>query len=157
MTNNIIIPYLKDLSNYTFRNYFSLDCEKIKNLKIFHNKDYIKWVKIPETSTLDYVSYSLYGTADYWDLLMIINGINPIEDLPKNQDALEKIVDKKIEKYFYKDYFGPKTTKLIEEKREMFLEQENIKNEASRIIKVVRPEKIQAIINEIQLEGLYWK
>lgn len=99
-------------------------------------KDKTLKLKLGEDERLEYISYRLYGTTDYWDSILLLNGITSISYLPVGQDKLESRITKSYNEWL--NIFGKtKTQKQKEEKFEELKEIEIKKNEKYRYIKYI--------------------
>ena len=60
-------------------------------------KEYIQIYQVLEDERLDTISYKLYGTTDYWDMLVLLNDLKCMTDLPVNYDKVENRARQKHE------------------------------------------------------------
>ena len=90
---------------------------------------------------IEVISYNIYRSANYWDFIMITNGIKNQTDLPVNEDILQKRVEKDLADW--DSHFKKFKT---EKQREMFKEKLNqfhfLKNERYRTIRYLNPDLI---------------
>ena len=85
--------------------YYNFDNIRVNNLLISNITDYVTLQEIPDVFTnnniilqktlnddelIDGVSYQLYETTDYWDILLALNKITNISQLPVNYDVVLK-------------------------------------------------------------------
>ena len=110
-------------------------------------KEYIQIYQVLEDERLDTISYKLYGTTDYWDMLVLLNDLKCMTDLPVNYDKVENRARQKHEDWT-KIFGKQKTKEQIASKYEEFLEQEIANNEKYRNFKYID----SSIINRFYLD-----
>ena len=131
-------------NSYKVHNYTNLiDIESI----IAKYKDSIRTTRIEENERLERLSFRLYGTMQFWDLILILNGITSYLQLPTSYD---KVVERAelIYKEWHKELGKNKSDEYKERKRAEFIELENQKNEKYRNIKYIEP----SLIRNFQLD-----
>ena len=112
-------------------------------------KEYIQIYQVLEDERLDTISYKLYGTTDYWDMLVLLNDLKCMTDLPVNYDKVENRARQKHEDWTR--IFGKQKTKeQIASKYEEFLEQEIANNEKYRNFKYIDSSVINRFYLDIQ-------
>lgn len=52
----------------------------------------VEYISIPDDTRLDLISYQYYSTYEYVDLIMLINKITSVFDLPKSSTYLETYI-----------------------------------------------------------------
>ena len=112
-------------------------------------KEYIQIYQVLEDERLDTISYKLYGTTDYWDMLVLLNDLKCMTDLPVNYDKVENRARQKHEDWT-KIFGKQKTKEQIASKYEEFLEQEIANNEKYRNFKYMDSSVINRFYLEIQ-------
>ena len=98
---------------------------------------------------IEVISYNIYRSSDYWDLLLLINNIKDFRKLPVNQDKLEKRLNETYNEWL--DTFGKNKTEP--QKLEKYQELENelfLENEKFRIINYINIDKISEIKAKIK-------
>ena len=131
-------------NSYKVNNYTNLiDIESI----IAKYKDSIRTTRIDENERLERLSFRLYGTAQFWDLILILNGITSYLQLPTSYDKVVERADL-IYKEWDKELGKNKSDEYKERKRAEFIELENQKNEKYRNIKYIEP----SLIRNFQLD-----
>ena len=112
-------------------------------------KEYIQIYQVLEDERLDTISYKIYGTTDYWDMLVLLNDLKCMTDLPVNYDKVENRAREKHEDWTR--IFGKQKTKeQIASKYEEFLEQEIANNEKYRNFKYIDSSVINRFYLDIQ-------
>jgi len=165
--NVLLYPKLESnnyiYEDYTFKNYFKLiDMPESSDL------NYISYIQLADDEKIENISYYTYNTEEYWDLLLLLNGVSPLYDLPKSYDYITKIIEDDIKLYFLTTFnvtisFNAlntitNTTQLAYETRalEMFNEQIIIKqhdNELYRNFKIIQAQKIQDYLSIAKNKG----
>ena len=112
-------------------------------------KEYIQIYQVLEDERLDTISYKLYGTTDYWDMLVLLNDLKCMTDLPVNYDKVENRAREKHEDWT-KIFGKQKTKEQIASKYEEFLEQEIANNEKYRNFKYIDSYVINRFYLDIQ-------
>ena len=112
-------------------------------------KEYIQIYQVLEDERLDTISYKLYGTTDYWDMLVLLNDLKCMTDLPVNYDKVENRARQKHEDWT-KIFEKQKTKEQIASKYEEFLEQEIANNEKYRNFKYIDSSVINRFYLDIQ-------
>ena len=112
-------------------------------------KEYIQIYQVLEDERLDTISYKLYGTTDYWDMLVLLNDLKCMTDLPVNYDKVENRARQKHEEWT-KIFGKQKTKEQIASKYEEFLEQEIANNEKYRNFKYIDSSVINRFYLDIQ-------
>jgi len=101
---------------------------------------------------IEFISQEIYGNARYWDLFFAVNNITSFDELPKDSDIIYERAQERLQseleilklvKYSYSDSDKNNLFKKI-------LEEENIKNEKFRNIKIIQPIDVQKIIKYYQ-------
>jgi len=148
---NTILNYdetLSGTSNGTYINaqdYTSKHFRQLQLLKELKDSEFVEQLELVDDQTIEQVSYILYGTADYWDILVLINTIDPIFDMAYNFDIVSDVADAKLEKY-YNDFSVYINQASKDRLRKAFLDKEVQKNEDKRVIKVIKPTALSEFI-----------
>ena len=138
------IDFKVGVNNYKVNNYTNLiDISPI----IAKYKDSIRTTRIDENERLERLSFRLYGTMHFWDLILILNGITSYLQLPTSYD---KVVERAelIYKEWDRELGKNRSDEYKERKRAEFIELENQKNEKYRNIKYIEP----SLIRNFQLD-----
>lgn len=105
--------------------------------------------QVSNDERIEVISYNIYRSSDYWDLLLLINNIKDFRKFPVNQDKLEKRLNETYNEWL--DTFGKNKTEP--QKLEKYQELENelfLENEKYRIIKYINIDKISEIKAKIK-------
>ncbi|MGI7717451.1 hypothetical protein ACNGMK_09425 [Campylobacter coli] len=140
------------LDNYSFSEANKTEAE-VCNVRDYRSMDYsaiTKYindsntinVKINANDFIESVSNRLYNDPNLWDLLMLINNKDALNDMPYDNDRIADMADELIANYFNnpeKPYQGNVTKQLITEYREYLIDLLTQKNYQNMIIKALDP------------------
>lgn len=142
----------------------SISREKITKLKSFVTLIDSNWIKekqIPNNMTLEKVSYDLYKTTKYWDLLLLLNERMPIWDMPYDFDIISDAGNTAIEE-FETEFYGKRVSErkmwdgLSTRDRIVNSYQDKTSKENNKwsTVKYVDPDHIYDLINLMYQEGI---
>jgi hypothetical protein len=121
------------------------------NLKLDLDEEgkYIEIYRISGTKRLDEISQEIYGKVDHWWIIAQINDINDIIfDIPLNEELLHKIARDRTEDVYGSDVILSENLDAMNyyvgEVEELVAE-----NDAKRVIKVISPRYIGAVLTEV--------
>ena len=98
--------------------------------------EFIKTIQVDEDEKIENISFKLYGTTDYWDMLIILNGMKSMIELPVNYDKVVERAKNKFNKWL-KIFSKLKTQEQKDQKYEDFLNREIDLNEKYRNLKYI--------------------
>lgn len=144
---NTILKYTKsEVDDVIASDYFS------KKISIYDftksHPNLFSSYRLMDDEKLENVSYQLYGTTDYWDMLLMLNDMNPLFDMPYNSDTIINSARSQLDTYFFYTYsHAPlsdvtRNPELIEE----FTTKAETLNERFRYIIIVNPTSLAAFI-----------
>jgi hypothetical protein len=155
LKNSIINFDNRENTKYNFEDYFSIDFNKVSDYINSCPKDWFDWYQLQDNSKLEKVSLDIYGDADYWDILLVINKKLALFEMPYDYDAVMNMVDYKIAEYvkevYKKDIPVNAYNAMLKKLKEKYIAE----NETYRVIKIVRPSKMQAFIQGGYEAGLF--
>jgi len=137
--------------------------EKVKNTTTLNllpdipNKyftdEYILQYKVTDDRLLESISFELYESTDYWDILLILNSMRNMNELPVNYDIVINRADKKISEWKSKGNLLPKnmTDEIIQAKYEEILAEEVELNEKFRYIKYISKEDLSELEADLDI------
>lgn len=105
--------------------------------------------QVSNDERIEVISYNIYESSNFWDLLLLINNIRDWRLLPVNQDKLQAKLNEVYEEWL--EAFGKNKTeeqkeqKLLELTDEIFLE-----NETYRNIKYIKKGKLNELKSKIK-------
>jgi hypothetical protein len=117
----------------------------------FFSNEYLLTKKIQDDTLLEAISFELYETTDYWDVLMIINDMKSMNELPVNYDIILDRVDIKLYKWKKKGNLlsSVMTDEVIDKKYKEILQEEVELNEKFRFIKYISQDSLSELISEL--------
>lgn len=156
MKNTLLNFDQEEVDDYIVSDYFSrklilsdIITEEIKNA-------YFVMHRLEDNDKLERLSYDIYGTTDYWDLLALINYKDPLFGMSYDFENYTSYTDDFIDSY--NDIYSnkPLSESRLAELKEEFYEINRIKNEQNRYIYIVLPSKLQEFLKLIKLAGFVW-
>lgn len=142
--------------NYSIEDYSSFKLNSVYEYVSTCDEDYFDWYQMENDDKIERISYELYGTTEYWDILLLINKKDPLFDMPYNFDTLTSIAEAKVE--VYNDYFAlnydlPESH--IDYMTGKYEETIVTENEKKRILRIVDPTKMQDFIRAGYEKGCF--
>lgn len=105
--------------------------------------------QVSNDERIEVASYNIYESANYWDLLLLINNIRDWRNLPVNQDKLNKKLNEVYNEWL--EVFGKfKPEPVKEEKYKELEESIFLENERYRNIRYIKKEKINELKAKIK-------
>ena len=105
--------------------------------------------QVSNDERIEVASFNIYESANYWDLLLLINNIRDWRELPVNQDKLDKKLNEVYTEWL--EVFGKfKSEPAKEEKYKELEEAIFLGNEKYRHIRYIRKEKINELKAKIK-------
>lgn len=132
-------------TTYIAKDYTSKYFKQIKLLNILNDLTYIDYYELTDNQTIEQVSYILYDTPDYWDILVLINNIDPLFGMTYEFDVISDATDEQLDKY-YKSFSEEILQETKDRLKNIFLKKNLEINENNRRIKVIRPDMITEFI-----------
>lgn len=150
--NNTVLNYnLEELDEFIVSDYFSKKIDLYNILQEFADSgilsEYVQMYRISDDDKLERISYDIYGTTDYWDLLLQINDTQPLFGMPHSLDVIIDSANEYWEKYSKDVYFQPPVNSvvmsaLVNDEIEVSKE----RNESIRFIYIIKPTKLQEFL-----------
>jgi hypothetical protein len=118
----------------------------------YYGDDYILKIKVSDDELLEAISFKIYETTDYWDLLMVFNDITRMNQLPVNHDIVLTRADNKLQEWKAKGVLlnSILSDDIIEAKYQEFLEEVTEENEKFRYINYVSKEDLSELIADLE-------
>lgn len=152
MKNSILNYSTEELDDFIVTDYFSKD---IFINDIFSTlEEYLELYEMDDDDKLERISYEFYGDTNYWDLLLLINNLNPLFQMAYNFDILTDEVTTKIDLYSNVIYSHPPLTP--ERKTAGYnylLDKLTTQNEQNRSIYVVKPNYLNDVLGILKTNG----
>lgn len=116
--------------------------------------DYLDTYRMADNDKLERVSYELYGTPDYWDIILMLNERSPLFDMPYDFDTLSDETSSFINTYANFIYIdAPLDQDRVDALTEEYVNDSLDENETFRYIQVVKPSRISEFILLLKTNG----
>jgi len=149
MKNTILKYDTIGSGSFVSQDYTSKQIHNILSLQELSNTDWIEYIELYDNQTVEQISFLEYGTADFWDLLVVINNIDPLFDMSYEFDILEQITNNKVNKYLA-NYSGVYKQDTFDRLNKLILDEEIAKNEEHRLFKIIKKEKMFDFLNLVK-------
>ena len=123
--------------------------QKIKNVISTMNDAWFSYVLVPQNSTLEKISYDLYESKDYWDILLLVNERMPLFDMYYDYDIISEAGETTLQEYENKVYRKKILSDVRERLRVKMQENYEAENENLKIIKYIKKNYLYDFINFI--------
>jgi len=151
------------LMNNTYLNFEKINTdigrmENITTLNIlpdipekFFTKDYILLKKIEDDVLLEAISFELYKNTNYWDILMVLNGMRSMNELPVNYDIVLLKVERELKGWLEQAnlIYSFLSDEQVNIKYEEILKEEIEKNEKYRNFKYISPTDLSELLADL--------
>ena len=121
--------------------------QKIKNIFLSMNDAWFSYVLVPQNSSLEKISYELYNSKDYWDILLVLNERMPIFDMYYDYDIISEAGETGIQEYEKKVYRKKILSSVRERLRIKLQENQEKENENLKIIKYIKKDYLYDFLN----------
>lgn len=107
MKNSILNFNKRELENLEVSDFFSKDIDILSFLKEYVNdnpgalKNMFVNTVLTDNDKLERISFELFDTADYWDIILMLNYMDPLFSMPYSEDVKDKVSSDYAHKYFY--------------------------------------------------------
>jgi hypothetical protein len=118
----------------------------------FFTESYVVEKKIDDNMRLEYLSFEIWGDTSYWDILMALNGMTSMHDLPVDYDTiLERTEERLLEWRTKTEHLRKNNYNIleVESKREEILNEEIENNEKYRNIKYIEMSNLSELLTEL--------
>ncbi len=148
MTNTILNYTYEELDEFIVSDYFSKKIDLYNILQEFSDAgilaNYMQVYRIADDDKLERISYDIYGTTAYWDLLLQINDKNPLFEMPYSLDTIIDSSEEYWNNYSNLLYFqAPLDTAILQTLIDEEIEKMKEKNEIYRVLYIIKPTKLQ--------------
>ena len=147
MNNTLLIFEKEELDEFIVSNYFSKKTDLYNLLEEFKTSSelstYFSIYQITDNDKLERISYDIYGTSNYWDLLLSLNDKSPLFDMSYDLDTLSTQAEEFWEYYKNVLYFqAPLDSDIIQSLIDEEVEKMKINNEIHRYMYIINPSKL---------------
>lgn len=151
MTNTILNYNLEELDEFIISDYFSKQIDLYNILQEFTEagtlSDYVQLYRIQDDDKIERISYDIYGTTDYWDMLVQLNDKQPLFEMPYNLDALINASSEFWKDYSEMLYFqAPLSDSVLQVLIDAEIEKMKELNEVYRFMYIIKPTKLQEFL-----------
>lgn len=156
MKNSILNYNSLSSKQFTSQYYHSKYFNQIKDIIELKDSSYIETKELMDNQTIENISYILYGTPDYWDILVLINIRDPLFGMTYNFDIIDTASTNVVTK-FMETYSGTGASSVFDKLKKIVLNNYDKLNEEKRTIRVIRPERINdfmKILNSIDFKRM---
>jgi len=107
MTNSYFNYLEKDYNGGSFFDFFTIADIPDK----YETESYFYDYEVSDDVRLESISFDVYGDVNFWDTIVLVNGMISVDELPKNQTYINTIIEEKVQNYYTKFNIDEKTTK----------------------------------------------
>ena len=149
MKNTVQVYNTEELDEFIVSDYFS---KKITVFDLIPDiQDYLTIYKIEDNDKLEKISFDLYKTTDYWDILLMLNDRNPLFEMPYDTNTLTTAYETLKDKYCNNIYVNQPMslvtkTRFSNELLTLF----NNMNESYRYLYVIEPTRMGDFIKVLK-------
>ena len=129
--------------------YDRIKIQKIKDVISSMNEAWFSYVIVPQNTTLEKISYDLYESKDYWDILLLVNERMPLFDMYYDYDIISEAGETSLKEYEEKIYRKKILSEVRERLRVKMQENYEAENENLKIIKYIQKNYIYDFINYV--------
>jgi hypothetical protein len=84
---------------FSIKQYSSIDIDTLHNYLDNIDESWFEYVKIGVDQTIESVLYSYYKSEDYYDLILLLNYRNLLDDIPYSNDKIINDINSDLEEY----------------------------------------------------------
>lgn len=151
---NTVYTFPKEIvGSYNVTDYSRNTCWKIKDFILTQSKDLFEYYDFDENETLEYASFKLYGNENYWDILLAINGEDPLFDMYFSFEAVTDLAKTKISKFESGVYKRPLDLITKEHMLSLWNAEFLALNDKKRSIKIIKPHRMQDFMRILRDNG----
>lgn len=157
MKNTILKFDQEEVDDFIVSNYFSKNISIYSFLTESIKSEYFTTYKILDNDKIERISYEIYGTTDYWDLLLLINDREALCGMTYDFETCTSNVESYINKYEFEIYSNNDISdQRKEELLEEFYEKYKLRNELNRYMYIIKPSKMQDFLKILKMAGFEW-
>lgn len=151
MTNTLLNYTLEELDEFIVPDYFSKKIDLYNLIQEFSEAGtlgyYLATYKIADDDKLERISYDIYGTTNYWDLLLQLNDKNPLFELPYSLDTIIDSSEEHWNNYSNLLYFqAPLIDNVLQTLIDEEIEKMKVQNEKYRFLYIIKTTKMQEFL-----------
>ncbi len=117
----------------------------------YFTEDYYILKKIEDDRLLEAISYEIYENTNYWDLLMVLNGMTTMNQLPVNYDVILLKAEQELSGWLDRAnlMYTYLTDEQKEEKYNVLLDKLVEENEKYRSIRYISPTDLSELLADL--------
>lgn len=151
MTNTLLNYELEELDEFIVPDYFSKKIDLYNLIQEFTDEGtlgyYLSTYKIADDDKLERISYDIYGTTNYWDILLQLNDKNPLFELPYSLDTIIDGSEEHWNNYSNLLYFqAPLKSEVLQLLINEEIEKMKEQNEKYRFLYIIKTTKMQEFL-----------
>ena len=154
MKNTILKYSTEELDEFIVPDYFSKQVHIGDLLEDLKALGYVNLYRMTNNDKIERVSYELYGTTDYWDILLLLNSRDSLFGTPYDYESVAEASTNWSEKYInYLYAAGPNFISAANALREEYLAADVQENEDNRFIYVIKKNNLSDVIKIFKESG----
>lgn len=152
LKNKVLNYENRTIGNYNVEDYFTFNVGKIQGFIKDCSNDFFEYYQLNDDDKLERIALELYNNANYWDIVLLINDMDPLFSMVYNYDTISSMAEDKANKYLedigtsvpssHADYLASKYEAIF-----------NKENDSKRIIKIVKPNRMQDFLQLAREKG----
>jgi hypothetical protein len=144
-----------NINIYDISDYNSINISKILTYVENSDPSMFDWYQIEDNDKIERISLEIYGNANYWDILTIINKHNPLFEMPFDFDTLSKFATNQIDKFIDKVYKKSLSKLEYDEMYSKLVSKYVANNEMFRVIKIIKPSRMNGFLQDGHNLGIF--
>ena len=142
VSNTVVKFERRDVDKYNVADYTSKKFSEFDDYVKDLADDFFDHYQMKDDDKIERISLELYGTPDYWDVLLLLNKRIPMFEFALGFDTLSDLTDSKIQKYIDVVYKTGLSNLAKNEMNDDYLNEFLDNNEKFRVLKIVRPSRM---------------
>lgn len=154
LKNTILNFSRAESGGYSVSDYLSKDITELLDYIDTFSSDYFSWYQLQNNDSIERVAQDIYGNADYWDILLLVNRKNPLVDMPYHFDAVYNNAEATVQDYS-DDIYGTIPDNVQAIMLEAYTKELSEKNESFRIMRIITPSKMSSFLQKGFEDGYF--
>lgn len=151
MVNTLLDYTYEELDEFIVPDYFSKKIDIYTLLEEFKNSgilsDYVQTYRIADDDKIERISYDIYGTTAYWDILLQLNDRIALFEMPYSLDTVLDSSKEYWDNYGNLLYFqAPLESEILQSLIDEEIEKMKELTELYRFIYIIKPTKLQEFL-----------
>lgn len=116
-------------------------------------ESYFQYVNVHENTSVEKLSYDYYGSADFYEIILLLNSREIANERFFSEDVIEAEASQNFEEYrdrFYGDSYNVKNTSIFEDLRNIEYSKLSSQNLKRKFVKLIRKDIIYVVRHEIR-------